>query len=202
MNILLKQIDKQLYGASFEIIEKNENIGTISLEGKLGSMEAYLNGKFNDVEFQFKYNSSSGKKFRIYDILEGNNKVGEIYQTRFKKNIFSSYDYVKCIYKDKEYNSYAIGLGDKGVNCIYLNDIQIAQIEKDGTIYNDLHNFDIYSKNKDDLYLALLISCYLYINSCYKSGVKVKESVAKNYSKTTNKDLLEKYDFEWKKKII
>jgi len=50
----------------------------------------------------------------------------------------------------KEYNIYSIVLGEKGVCPLYCNEEQIAQIEKDGIIYNDLHNYDIYSIDKNN----------------------------------------------------
>lgn len=39
------------------------------------------------------------------------------------------------------------------------------------------------------------------VNACYKPGVKAIESVKKNYSKTTNKDLISKYNSEWINKV-
>lgn len=201
MYLLLKQKIKNLYSAEFEILEGNKIVGNFLLKGTPVSMETYLSGNIYDKNFSFNYINTSATKYKLYDILEENNKVGQIYQTKSKGNIFSKYDYVKCFYKNKEYNSYGIGIGKKAVSCVYKNNIQVAQIEKDGLVYNDLHNFDIYTNNIEDLYIALLISCYLYINSCYKPGVQVKKSYSKTYSKTTNKHLLEKYNPDWMKFI-
>ena len=128
--------------------------------------------------------------------------MGELYQTEFKKNIFSKYYYYKSIYNNKEYNSYNIGLGNKSVNCIYLDDTQIAQIEKESVVYNDLHHFEIYVSDTSYSLLSILITCYKYITSYFKPGVKVKKSVTKSFQKTTNKDLRAKYNPEWKEKMI
>ena len=197
MKLQLKQINKDLFSATFEIIENEKTIGNISLEGHFGSMETTLNGKIYDHHFFLKYNVSSKEKFRMYDILENNIRVGEVYQTIFKNNIFSKYEYIKCVYENSEYCSYSIGLENKAVNCIYLGNKQVAQIEKDGTVYNDLHEFVIYAKDKQNLLIGLIVSCYMYINTCYKPGIKTKQSVVKNYSKTTNKNLLTKYNPNW-----
>jgi len=62
---------------------------------------------------------------------------------------------------------------------------------------NVLHNYDIYSVDKEGAFISVLTSCYMYVTTCYKSGVKVIESVKKNYSKTTNKKLIAKYNPEW-----
>ena len=192
MKLLLRQIDKDLFSATFEINEDTKTIGNVFLEGHLGTMEVSLSGQIYNNKFFLKYDGSSREKFRMYDILVNDNVVGEVYQTIFKKNIFSKYEYIKCVYENNEYCAYEIGLGNKAVNCIYLENKQIVQIEKDGTVYNDLHEFLIYAKDKQDLLIGLIVSCYMYINACYKPGIKVQKSVVKNYSKTTNKDLLAK----------
>ena len=78
---------------------------------------------------------------------------------------------------------------------VYNENKQIAQIEKDLTIYNDLHNYKIYSIN--DTFITVLMCLYGYINSSYKLGEKEIKSVLKGYSKTFNKELLAKYNPNW-----
>ena len=205
MQLLLKQQSKDLFNGKFDILSKNEVVGTISFEGKLGSIEANFAGTIFGKDFSLKCENEiltgSNKKFRPYNIIENNAIVGEVYQTEYKKNIFSKYDYIKCLYNQKEYNLYSIGLGEKGVCSLYCNEEQIAEINKDGIIYNDLHNYDIYSIDQNSALIAVLMSCYMYVMACYKPGVKVTESVKKNYSKTTNKDLISKYNSEWIDKV-
>ena len=205
MRLILKQKNKELFGAEFEIVENNNIVGYISLKGKVGTMEISLDGNLYDRYFKLnclnEFKTGNSKKFRPYNILENKNIIGQIYETEFKKNIFSKYSYDKCFYKEQEYNLYSIGLGEKGVNVLYKDNIQIAQIEKDGTIYNDLHNYDIYSIDIESTYISVLMSCYMYIIACYKPGVKITESVKKVYSKTTNKDLILKYDPNWIKNL-
>ena len=205
MQLLLKQQSKDLFNGKFDILSKNEVVGTISFEGKLGSVEANFIGTLFGKEFSLncvnEILTGSNKKFRPYNIIENNAIVGEVYQTERKKNIFSKYDYIKCFYNQKEYNLYSIGLGEKGVCSLYCNEEQIAEINKDGIIYNDLHNYDIYSIDQNSALIAVLMSCYMYVMACYKPGVKVTESVKKNYSKTTNKELISKYNPEWINKV-
>ena len=52
---------------------------------------------------------------------------------------------------------------------------------------NNLHNFKIHVKDDNYSLIAILFSCYMYIIGCFKPSIKVKESIAKCYSKTTNK---------------
>ena len=201
MQLLLKQQSKDLFNGKFDILSKNEVVGTISFEGKLGSIEANFVGIIFGKDFSLKCENEiltgTNKKFRPYNIIVSDNIIGEVYQTEYKKNIFSKYDYIKCLYNQKEYNLYSIGLGEKGVCSLYCNEEQVAQIEKDGIVYNDLHNYDIYSIDENSALIAVLMSCYMYVMACYKPGVKVTESVKKNYSKTTNKELISKYNPEW-----
>jgi len=205
MKLILKQKNKELFGANFEIIENENIVGYISLKGKVGTMEVSLDGNLYDRYFKLnclnEFKTGNSKKFRPYNILENENIIGQIYETEFKKNIFSKYSYDKCFYKEQEYNLYSIGLGEKAINVLYKDNTQIAQIEKDGTIYNDLHNYDIYSIDKENTFISVLMSCYMYIITCYKPGVKITESVKKVYSKTTNKDLVSKYDPNWIKNL-
>lgn len=205
MQLLLKQQSKDLFNGKFDILSKNEVVGSVSFEGKLGSIEANFIGTLFDKDFSLKCVSEvltgSNKKFRPYNIIVNNNIFGEVYQTEHKKNIFSKYDYIKCFYNQKEYNLYSVGLGERGVSSLYSNEEQIAQIEKDGIVYNDLHNYDIYSIDDNSAFVAVLMSCYMYVMACYKPAVKVTESVKKNYSKTTNKELISKYDPNWIKRL-
>lgn len=201
MQLLLKQQSKDLFSGEFEIFNNNELVGNVSFEGKLGSIEANFVGTIFGKDFSLKCENEiltgPNKKFRPYNIIVSDNIIGEVYQTEYKKNIFSKYDYIKCLYNQKEYNLYSIGLGEKGVCSLYCNEEQIAEINKDGIIYNDLHNYDIYSIDENSALIAILMSCYMYVMACYKPGVKVTESLKKNYSKTTNKDLISKYNPEW-----
>ncbi len=205
MNLLLKQKSKDLFKAEFEILENDIVVGNIFLQGKLGSMEVELNLIIYNQNLSLKYSTDKTdkiiKKFRPYSILQDNNIIGEMFQTEFRKNIFSKYDFNRCIYNNKEYNLYSIGLGKKSASVLYSDNTQLAQIEKEGIVYNDLHNYNIYSIDKESASISVLMSIYMYISTCYKPGIKVKESVVKNYSKTTNKELLNKYNPEWIKSI-
>lgn len=117
MQLLLKQQSKDLFNGKFEILNKNEVVVTISFNGKLSSMEANFIGTLFSKEFSLKCENEmltgSNKKFRTYNIIENDTIVGEVYQTEYKKNPFSKYDYIKCLYNQKEYNLYSIGLGEK-----------------------------------------------------------------------------------------
>ena len=199
--ILLKQKNKEMYSAEFEILENDSVIGQAFIKGKLGSMEAIVDCTFHNknlsLKFANKILTGSSKKFRPYNIIENENITGEIFQTVFRKNFFSKYEYIKCNYNEEEFKLYSIGLGDKSVCVIYENDIQISQIEFSNVVYNDLHDYTIYIKDDDNIFISILLNYYLYVVGKFKPGVKVSKSVVKYYQKDSNKDLISKYDPDW-----
>lgn len=199
--ILLKQKSKEIYSAEFEILENDSVIGQVFIKGKLGSMEAIVDGTFHNKNFSLKFANKiltgSSKKFRPYNIIENENITGEIFQTVFRKNLFSKYEYIKCNYNEEEFKFYSIGFGDKQVCAIYKNDIQISQIEFSNVIYNELYDYAIYIKDDDNTFISILLTYYLYVMGKFKPGVKVNKSVVKYYQKDSNKDLISKYDPDW-----
>ena len=200
MKVLLKQVNKELFSANFELLEDDKIIGTLFLKGSLGSPEVKLTGKIYDKEFSMKRSKGSKGKFRPYAIIEDNNIVGEVYQAEIKTGFFSYKAYRKCIYKAKEYNTYDVAILDnKCVNSTYYNDSQIAQYYKDTTIYNDLYNFEIYCQNSDELFIIVITAIYAYITGFYKAGEKRTQSVTKYKSKHV--DFPEKYNPDWIKQV-
>lgn len=202
MMIDIKQLNKEIYEANFEIVSDNNILGSINVKGKLGSLEVSLNGTFNNIPFELKYRGglfikTKNKKFRPYQIIKNNDIVGEIYQTNKKIGLFSNYEYTELIYNNEIYKKYGIGLGTESKCPIYLNNIQVAQIDTEQVIHNDLHNYKIYVKNDNYSLVSIIIACYIYINAGFKPGVEVKKSVVKYCNRTINKELNSKYDPDW-----
>ena len=200
----IKQQNKEMFEANFNIISNENILGSINVKGRLGSTEVSLKGFYNNLQFELKNINNlheKNKNFKTYQIIVSGKKVGEIYQVDKKTSLFSKYSYNELNYEGKYYKEYGIGLGKEVKNTIYLNENQISQINKETIIYNDLHNFKIYVKNDKYLLVAILFSCYMYINGCFKPGVKVKKSIVKCYNKTTNKELNSKYNPNWIKEI-
>ena len=100
------------------------------------------------------------------------------------------------------FDLFPIGFGNEGSKSpIYNGNKQIAQIEKDCIVYNDLHNYRIFAEDSFASQIAILFCIYMYINVGYKSGEKVISSKVKVVSITTNKLLKEKYNPEFIKSI-
>lgn len=202
MIIELKQKNKELFEANFEILQNNNQIGNINIKGKLGSMEVKATGVFSNQELELNYKGERNGQYRPYNITIDKKEIGEIYQCNKKTGLFSSYDYIELLYNSKKYIEYSIGLGKEGGKLpIYLNDEQIAQIDTEAIIYDDLYNYKLYIMNNENALIAIIIACYNYINACFEPGVKQEKSIYKNYSKTFDKYLISKYNSDWIKNV-
>ncbi len=206
MIIELKQINKELFSSRFVINRGKNEIGTVFLKGELGSMEADIFVDFNGTKIEMRHGRDKTidvKAFRPYLISQNDEHIGTVYQTQYNGGIFKKYDFHQMVKAGLTYDLFPIAFGDDGVKCpLYLASEQIAQIEKDNIVYDELHNYRIYSKDENAGLLSLLFCMYMYVNACYKPGVKVVESKVKNNFVTKNKMLLEKYNPAFKEKIF
>lgn len=206
MIIDLRQKNKEMFEANFEIVFNDNILGSINIKGKLDSMEVSLSGIYNNIAFELKYigglfKTTKDKKFRLYQVIVSENIVGEICQMEKKTGLFSKYFYNELNYNSKVYKEYGVALGSESKNPIYLDERQIAQIDTNMTIYNDLYNYKLYIKDESDSLLSIIFACYMYINTGFKPGIKVNESIVKYYSKTKNKELNFKYNPNWVEEI-
>lgn len=203
------QKSKELFSADFEIKNNDglEFLGQLHYENEKGisKLSGEWSGKLFDREISLSFEEKSVIINEINNccrpcliIIDGIKK-GIIYQYTEKSGLFSNYSYYKMEYKENLYEMYPIGFGKEGAkNPVYLGKKQIAQIEKDFEVINDLHNFRVFSVDDVSALISILFSCYMYTISFYKHGIKVSISKEKNYSKTKNKALLEKYNPNFK----
>lgn len=204
MKVLIKQTNKDLFSANFDIIENDEIIGNLYLKGHLGTPEVKLTGKIYDKEFYMERTKQTKGKFRPYSISENNNVVGEVYQAEAEqswwKKLLSSKPYFKCIYNGQEYNSDVVAVSDgKVISAIFNNEKQIAQCENDTTIYNEVYNFDIYCNTREEVFISIITISFRYIMGYYKAGEKVTKSVRTFYP--SKLDWADKYDPNWVKEL-
>ncbi len=189
------------YSSEFQILRGNKQIGDMSLKGGLGRREVTWNIQLYDQLFHMDYCGklfSSAKKFRPYTITTSNTDRGCIYQTVTADKKKNSFTYHYMMYDDKVYKLYPIGFGEEGAHCpIYSDQGQIAQIDKSGLVYNELHHYRLYAIDENSTLLAILFCSYMYTVGCYEPGVKVTKSVRKNFTITKNTILLAKYDMNF-----
>ena len=204
MKVLIRQKDKELVSANFDIVENDEVIGNLYLKGHIATPEVRLTGKLFGKEFYMERTKQTKGKFRPYSISENNNIVGEVYQAEGEqswwKRMLENKPYTKCLYNGQEYNSYGVAVIDgKAVAAIFNNEKQIAQCENDTTIHDELYNFDIYCNTREDAFVCVLTAIYRYIIGFYKAGEKVTKSVRTFYSGKT--DWEDKYNPNWVKEL-
>lgn len=200
------QVSKDLFAASFVVKRGSAQVGNFSLKGRLGSMEANISGKLFEHSFDMRFGKSDNidvaRPFRQYIIDENGVQNGVVYQTKFNGGLFKKFDYHQMKLNGMIFDLFPIGFGNEGSKSpIYNGKEQIAQIEKDCVVYNDLHKYRIYAVDTFASQIAIFFCVYMYINAGYKPGEKVVHSEVKVMSTTTNKLLKEKYNPEFIKSI-
>lgn len=200
------QVSKDLFAASFVVKRGSAQVGNFSLKGRLGSMEANISGKLFEHSFDMRFGKSDNidvaRPFRPYIIDENGVQNGVVYQTKFNGGLFKKFDYHQMKLNGMIFDLFPIGFGNEGSKSpIYNGKEQIAQIEKNCVVYNDLHKYRIYAVDTFASQIAIFFCVYMYINAGYKPGEKVVHSEVKVMSTTTNKLLKEKYNPEFIKSI-
>ena len=100
---------------------------------------------------------------------------GEICLINKKIGWLCYHSFYALIYGDHLYEADVIGLGKETKTLVFEQNVQIAQIDKALTVYDDRHHFILYSKEEQHATIALYFTCYLYVCGCFQSGVKVKK---------------------------
>lgn len=203
----VEQISKDFFAAEFVIKRDNAEVGRAFLKGHLGSIEAKIKGNYYGRVFYMDFSKAAGFKskkcFRPYFITDDYCKEGVIYQAERKLGLFKGYSYREMRYCNDIYEMYSLGLGKEGYKSpIYLGDRQIAQIDMDCVVKNQLFKYKIYAIDNSFARIAVLFCLYFYVSGVYSSGEKVISSETKYYTVTKNKALLEKYDKEFVKTIL
>ncbi|MBQ8110565.1 MAG: hypothetical protein IJ124_10435 [Clostridia bacterium] len=195
MMLEVVQQDKELYEARFLIRQDGSVVGRMALRGSVGTIEGDWDIALYGSAFSLSPEGSRmGSPQRPYTLVADGVPAGRLFQARQKHGLLNSYDYVEMRYMGGEYSLYSVMLGDKGKCPIYLGDGQVAQIDKDFVVYDDLHHYRLYALKAEDAVVATLLCAYLYVTGPFKPGVKVTVGCERNYGKTINKLLLGKYD--------
>lgn len=205
----LRQKNKDLYSAEFDLVDANSfSLGFMNYRNKRGMSE--LSGKWSGTVFQTDIlltleaqsvaSSTKNNVYRPCEIIADGKPCGRIFQKNEKTGLFQSFSYHQMTFNEETYEIFPIGFGKAGIkNPVIYKGKQIAQIEKDPIVYDDLHTFKIYSIDDTSAFVSTLFSCYMYTVAFYKHGVKATKAKETNYSKTTNKTLLSKYNPNFKK---
>ena len=198
------QVSKELCSADFVVKRGLYEIGSFSLKGNIVSMEADITlnilGKQSKMSFNRKMQCR--QMFRPYCVVESGSEAGEIFMGAKKLSFFKRYDFKQLNYFDSVFQMYTVGLGKEGYKFpIYKGSEQIAQVEKDCVVYNDLHNYKAFIKEEDYLNAVIYLCAYNYVTGPYEPGEKTYSGKETTVYITTNKLIKEKYNPEFTKYI-
>lgn len=203
MVIDIRQKYKELFEAAFIIESDKVRVGEMKLIGKLGNMEGTWYINYSGLSIQMSYIKqnllSTDKPFRPYNIFINGKSIGMVYQTDVKEGgLFSKYSVHKVYIYGENYTLYPISFGYTGAKSpLFYQGVQVAEIHKSNIIYNELHEYRIYSEEKQYDLVCLILCCYSYVMAFFKPGEKPTVSVRKINSVSRNKYLLAKYDFDY-----
>ena len=206
------QNHKDLYAADFTIAGSGGRVlGDARLTGNMASIfgDWSMNVMGHRIDLTrtsvrdakaFSKGLTSDKPFGPMMISIDGRERGVVFQGIHKVGLFKEYNIHHVVYDTGElYNLYPIGFGEDGSkNPVYLEAggalTQVAQIEKDSTIVDDLHTFHCYSPADENLYTVVIFCALMYTLGCYKPGVKVTKGIRRVISITKNEELLAMYD--------
>ncbi len=207
LNMILKvsQIDKGFNNASFEILENDKSVGAIRIHGEPNSENSFIKGIFDNNKFSLNYVNRKYNEKEISNpyIIINNNRAGTVYNPVNSNNIFNKTTHQKLTLDDSMYDCYNVGFGKEGVKkIIFYDDKQIALVEYDTLIHNELFNFNIYVEDSAAALITILFIIHSYTTSYFSYEDINFDKVKKVHSITLNKDIKIKYDPEFKEKII
>lgn len=200
------QVEKTLFDASFKIIKDGESIGAIRVHGKLNSNYGFINGIFNDIKFSLRHMSNDNTFLNPgipFGVSVDKTGPGLIRSTTIGSKLFNRFNVQQLELDGLVYDTYSVGMGKEGnKKCIYQEDKQIALVESDSVVYDELYNFHVFAENERAALVSILTTIYTYTKSFFKQGELALSSISRNYALSLNKKLKEKYDPEFKRKII
>lgn len=201
------QTSKELYSACFEINRGQNQIGGFFVQGSLASVDAKISGNFCGINFDMQRGSSKDiddrKPYRPYFISNNGIINGVVYETEHNGGWLKKYEFGRMQLKGMTFDLFTVSFGKDGTkSLLYCGNRQIAQINSESVVYNDLHNYRIYAVDDYAAEKAVLFIAYLYVLGLFEPGKKVISSVTKYYSKTTNKELLSKYNPDFINSIV
>ena len=216
MEIIVRQVRKGLYDASFEIWENGIQTGDIAMQGRLGSMEGhfqirYCGSNIRMLPISHREAVKAAKPlikqspFRPYTVSNGNSN-GIMFHDQIKTGFMKSAGYHLLLLDNIVYYLYFVGFGEQGICApVYMGDEFIAEIRKDCVVKDDLHEMRIMLDETSNALPLILLTCYTYVITYYKAGQKILQGTQKSIIYTKNDYLLSKcrtlLDYERAKKI-
>lgn len=204
MELEIRQMKKELFGAAFEIWEDStRQTGSIAMKGRPGSMEGSFQIEYNGAKIQMsptgRRKASAAAKplikrlpFRPYAISGGVSEA-VMFHDQIKTGFMKSAGYHLLLWESAAYYLYFVGFGEAGICApVYRGEDYIAEIRKDCAVKDDLHTMSIVLYEPSYAAPLILLSCYMYVITYYKAGEKTLHGVQKKLIYTKNDFLLSK----------
>lgn len=218
MRLALRQTSKQLYNASFLIMENDVECGSVFVDGGFGvkwpravvnlfggvyMLEQISEGGSFTESIAAKTGMLGFEKFCTYNlfrVLDSGKRdfIGSCIQAVSSEEKMKPLITFNMNIFDESYKQYSIAYGRDGYrNPIYKLNEEVALICKDAVVCDDLHHYDIYALEEHYALIAILYCIYGYLRVGYKPGKEVSKSKYVEFRKTNDKRLLEKDDFRF-----
>ena len=205
MEFLLKQTVSG-FQAAYSLINNGAVVSSAEISNNFtfgGAVKATspLDGSLYHLLYKPLMNPApSAVPYVIYD--SNNQEVGRFSILGGGKG-FKTYEYYKLEFLNNQYYIFEVGLGKDGIKYpIYCNDVQIALIEKDSVVYNNLDEYNIFAIDANAAFISYLSALYLDIVRYSNRGEVNKKGFQKYYVKTTLQELKNKYNPDFKNQLI
>ena len=106
----------------------------------------------------------------------------------------NAFNYIEMRMWEETYKFYSLSFEEGGKCPIYVCGSQVAQLNKSGIVYDDLHSYKAYALNDNAGLASVLFCAYMYVTGLFRPGEKIKHGYVKYGGRTKNQYLLEKYD--------
>jgi hypothetical protein len=209
MYIAVTQIEKELGTAHFVISDERNNVGTFDVHGGIGlapvvgvlSMHettTTVRPLMGWLGLQYRSSKHFGLMFKPARIEASEVGVGTAYQ-KFVRYGKEEVPITHIRLGDRHWQLYFCSLGgNMGIKwslyeMIDEDEKQIAEIDSDSVIYNDLHNFRIFAETGEALRIALWAVSYIYLCNIYDARNRGIGSITKIDARS-NEFLMSKYN--------
>jgi hypothetical protein len=206
MIIEFNQMSNDMYYRTYEILNKNKQIGSMYLQAHLGKIktEIVLNIWDTRVEYvpikSFKINKT--RSCKTCKVILGGFDVGKLYSIIVHDSFLHSHSEIWLELNDKKYRATTYFQDNAMYTSIYdmQTNLQIAEVEDKGNTDDSCHKKRIYALNKELSIIATMIIVEDFYN-LYCDGESITNSVKKWYYHNNSRIIANYYNPSFRENI-